>query len=88
MAISLLVASPVFAVAQAGLFDRGLSDEDYYGFGGMEKTTGVFGNRGVQTTGVIDNQIFGQDVPIGSGVLVLLAAGAGYMALKRKEDEQ
>ena len=88
MALIVAMSLPISASAQEGLFDRGLSDEDYYGFGGTEKTTGVFGDRGVQTTGVIDNQIFGQDVPLGSGIIVLLAAGMGYAALRRKEDEQ
>ena len=88
LSLAMLVALPIGASAQEGLFNRGLSDEDYYGFGGTEKTTGVFGDRGVQTTGIIDNQIFGQDVPLGSGIIVLLAAGMGYAALRRKEDEQ
>ena len=86
--LAMLVALPIGASAQEGLFQRGVSDETYYGFGGTEKTTGVFGDRGVQTTGVIDNQIFGQDVPLGSGMIILLAAGAGYAALKKKEDEK
>ena len=71
-----------------GLFQLGVSDECYYGFGGTEKAMGLFYYRGEQTTGVIDNQTFGQEVPMGSGVIVLLAAGMGYAALKRKEEKQ
>jgi len=29
-----------------------------------------------------------QDVPLGSGIAILLVAGLGYVALKKKEDEQ
>lgn len=34
--------------------------------------------------GVIDNQTFGQEVPVGSGLLVMVAAGAGYAMARRK----
>ena len=78
---------PLGASAQ-GLFQRGVADEEYYGFGGTAYNQGMFGIRGTQTTGIIDNQTFGQEVPMGSGIIVLLAAGMGYAALKRKEDEQ
>lgn len=74
-------------VAAQGLFQRGVTDEIYYGLGGAEKTTGMFGNRGVQTTGIIDNQTFGQEVPLGSGIIVILAVGAGYAVLRRKEEK-
>ena len=33
-----------------------------------------------------DNQAFGQTSPLGSGIAILLIAGAGYVALKKKED--
>ena len=88
MAMMVTMLLPLGASAQEGLFQRGVADEAYYGYGGMNGKTDLLGHRNVQTTGTIDNQIFGQPVPLGSGVLVLLAAGAGYMALKRKEDEQ
>ena len=35
-----------------------------------------------------ENQTFGQAAPLGSGLIVLLGAGLGYVALKKKEDEQ
>ena len=77
---------PLGASAQDGLFNRGVSDEAYYGYGGASSKSFI-GNRDA-TTGVINNQIFGQPVPMGSGLVILLAAGAGYAALKRKEDEK
>ena len=87
LSLAMLVALPAVATAQ-GLFQRGIADEEYYGFGGTEKTTGMLGNRGEQTTGIINNQTFGQDVPLGSEIIVLLAAGVGYAVLKRKEEKQ
>lgn len=87
LALAVALAWPVGATAQ-GLFQRGIADEDYYGFGGTEKQTSMFNRSDVQTNGIIDNQTFGQS-PIGSGIVILLAAGAGYATLKRrKEDKQ
>ena len=92
MALSLAMAAalslPLVASAQEGLFQHGVSDEVYYSFGNSKDNTGFLGNRSTQTTGVINNQIFGQPVPLGSGFVILLAAGAGYAALKRKEEEK
>ena len=39
----------------------------------------------ISVTGGITNQQFGE-APLGSGLLILVAAGAGYVALKKKED--
>ena len=36
----------------------------------------------------ITNDGFGSDAPIGSGLVILIGAGLGYVALKKKEDEQ
>ena len=88
LSLAMLAVSPIGAFAQDGLFQRGTTDEAYYGFGGSTDKSGLLGDRSVETTGTINNQIFGQPVPLGSGIIVLLAAGAGYAALKRKEDEQ
>ena len=87
-AMAVMSLLPMGAFAQDGLFPRGVTDEVYFGFGGAKEDQGLFGLRSVGTTGVIDNQTFGQEVPVGSGVIILLAAGAGYAILKRKEDEQ
>ena len=39
---------------------------------------------GATNTGNITNQTFGNKLPLGSGILIMVAAGAGYAALKRK----
>ena len=38
--------------------------------------------------GGFTNANFGEEVPIAGGIAVLLAAGLGYVALKKKEDKQ
>ena len=87
LSLALLATAPIGAFAQDGLFQRGVNDETYYGFGGSTGKSGLLGGRGA-ATGTINNQIFGQTVPVGSGVIILLAAGASYAVLKRKEDEK
>lgn len=34
----------------------------------------------------LNNQAFGQEVPIGSELLILLGAATGYLIIKKKED--
>ena len=40
------------------------------------------------TDGGITNADFGEEAPLGSGLAILIGAGLGYVALKKKEDEQ
>ena len=86
--LSLLLAvfllTPIFSNAQkGGLFGYGNYDESY------DNSFGVT-NRGLTNindngeTGIV-NQTFGE-VPVGSGIIVMLVAGAGYVLLKKKED--
>lgn len=86
--LSLLLAvfllTPIFSNAQkGGLFGYGNYDESY------DNSNGVT-NRGLTNindsgeTGIV-NQTFGE-VPVGSGIIVMLVAGAGYVLLKKKED--
>ena len=47
------------------------------------------GNRSsISDDGLFSNANFGEEVPIAGGIAVLLAAGLGYVALKKKEDKQ
>lgn len=84
---------PVGVLAQ-GMFHRGVSDEDYYGFGdkksimqrGTSEATGIFTNEGFgdHVEGDdITNETFG--VSLTSGVLIMLGAGAGYATIKSKK---
>lgn len=36
----------------------------------------------------ISNYGIGETVPLGSGIVILMGAGLGYVALRKKEDEQ
>jgi len=36
----------------------------------------------------ITNGDFGEEVPLGGGIAIMLVAGLGYVALKKKEDKQ
>ena len=46
-------------------------------------------NRGYSTLDLTVNaQDFGQDVPLGGGIAILISMGISYVALKRKENEQ
>ena len=56
-----------------------------------ESDSRLFGNRGAindNITGGITNVSFGEEVPLGGGIAIMLVAGLGYVALKKKEDEQ
>ena len=88
LAFVLALALPISTWAQGGAFQRGVTDESYFHRGNADAPIGLFGNRNVQTTGIIDNQTFGQEVPMGSGIIILLAAGTGYAVLRRKEKRQ
>ena len=58
---------------------------------GFGSNSGLFGMRegtDLPITGGIQNGNFEVVTPLGSGIAILLVAGLGYVALKKKEDEQ
>ena len=88
----LALSLPIVVSAQGGLFQRGNEPEHFrssgtasltnQGFGnpldGNEVTNQTFGNP---TEGVdVTNQTFG--TPLGSGLIILLVASAGYSTVK------
>ena len=89
LVIVLALALPISGLAQGGIFQRGTSD------GNTEKSMGLLRNG--ETTNTLTNEGFGNPVdgsdltnqtfgsPIGSGLLVMLMAGAGYAALKKNK---
>ena len=85
MAMAAMMALPTMSVAQNmmdnGLFGRG-SESASKNTSAMLNRNGSRSNESFNIT----NQQFGQDVPLGSGIAILLVAGAGYVALKKKED--
>ena len=71
-----------FAQNNGGLFGKGPGGNDYSnGSRGMLDVS-IGGND----EGGIINSGIGEEIPLGGGVAILLAAGLGYAALKKKED--
>lgn len=65
----LVVVAPMAAFAQSDGFFRGNNDN--------------YQNRDGETSFTVNTQDFGQEVPLGSGIVILLAAGTGYVALRK-----
>ena len=75
-------AFPTFAQNNGGLFGKGpVGNDDSHGRRGMLDVS-IPGND----EGGITNSGIGEEVPLGGGIAILLAAGLGYAALKKKED--
>ena len=69
-----------------GLFNSYESDNADNTFSG---NSGLFNIRGNATITVgIQNDSFGEEAPLGSGLVILLGVGLGYVALKKKEDKR
>lgn len=89
MALSALLALPTTTFAQrekqGGLFGTDPAAKNVQSGGMLNQ--GI--NRDASVTGEgITNYGLGETVPVGSGIVILLGAGLGYVALKKKEDEQ
>lgn len=67
-----------------GLFGRGASAFDY-ATGSSEESLMRLDPTPITGSG-IQNDDFG--TPLGSGIAILIGAGLGYVALKKKEDQQ
>lgn len=63
-----------------GLFGRGETADTENSGGGMMRQ----GDHPINDNGGMTNQTF--ETPLGGGIAILLAAGLGYVALKKKED--
>lgn len=80
-----LLLGPIFSNAQnRGFFGYGNYDKSYDNSYGMANR-GLMNINDSSETGIV-NQTFGEPVPLGNGVVVMLVAGAGYLLLKKKED--
>lgn len=83
VAMSVGLLSSMTTLAQSDGFFRGGGDymnRDGSGPSG-DIVNQVFGDNGGNT---VTNQSFGEEAPLGSGLLIMIAAGAGYTVLKRK----
>ena len=80
LAVMTLSANNLNAQNGDGLFSRGMTaDNAEYNSRGMM-------NLESNTESGITNADFGEEAPLGSGIAIMLAAGLGYVALKKKED--
>ena len=84
LAMAVALSLPVGVSAQDGLFQRGIIGEA----NSQNENSSFLGHRSQETTGIINNQTFGQELPIGNGVFLLFVAGVSYAILRRKEDEK
>lgn len=82
LAAMILPATNLNAQTGGGIFERGfVSGEADYGSRSMMNVSG-------NTEDGISNYGIGEEVPLGSGLVILLGAGLGYVALKKKEEKQ
>lgn len=86
LGVAMLLPANSFAQQRGGggLFGLGDLFESDEWFRGMLDTDLDEGNL----EGGLTNADFGEDAPLGSGLVILLGAGLGYVALKKKEDKQ
>ena len=82
----IMLISPITSFAQGGLFGYGKTTTEASSLsnGGMSKAEG-----GTTINGDgFSNQTFGQnEEPLGSGLAILVAAGAGYALIRRKKND-
>ncbi len=96
VALSLAMATALslpFGALGQGLFgevgDSG-GDHGLLGRGNRGTTEGTFMHQtfGNNHEGNFTHQTFGNNTPVGSGLFILLSAGVGYAATKRKKNKK
>ena len=92
IALSLGLAALMVPATLNAQINRGLLENPYKDNNKNHGMMNPQGSRGVDGSGLeVLKQDFGQDAPsapLGSGIAILIGAGLGYVALKKKEDEQ
>jgi len=88
LAAMALTANNLNAQNGGGLFGRGANSSDCAVSSSEESLLQRSDAINDDITGGITNGSFGEEVPLGGGIAILLVAGLGYVALKMKEDEQ
>ena len=88
--LSLGLAALMFqaVTVDAQVINRGLLQNPYKD--NSNKNHGMMNQQGDRRGGMgidVNTQDFGQ-APLGSGIAILIGAGLGYVALKKKEDER
>ena len=84
---------PILAMAAGLLLSASLSAQEQ-----NNRQGGLFGQQNISenterglmnrsnVSGGLNNQAFGQNAPLGSGLFILFGAAAGYAIIKKKED--
>ena len=88
LVLSLGLAALMVPATLNAQINRGLLENPYKDNSG--KNHGMMNSQGDRRDGMgidVNTQDFGQ-APLGSGIAILIGAGLGYVALKKKEDEQ
>ena len=87
MTIAIVLGLSMTSFAQGGLFHRGANAD---GTPSEVSLTGdgTKGNRGDVDTPLLPmhNQTDSQNAPLGSGIVLLTALGAGYVVAKRRKE--
>ena len=86
--LSLGLAALMAPATMNAQINRGLLENPYKD--NSNKNYGMMNPQGDRSGGMeigVNTQDFGQ-APLGSGIAILIGAGLGYVALKKKEDEQ
>lgn len=81
---ALMAPATMNAQNGGGLFSRGETSSDH-AIGSSNESMMRQGDP-TSINGGFSNQGYGEPAPLGSGIAVLLLAGVGYVALKKKED--
>ena len=84
LSLMTLTANNLNAQQGGGLFGRGAAASDY-SISSSEESLMRLDPTPITGSG-IQNDDFG--APLGSGIAILIGAGLGYVALKKKEDKQ
>ena len=85
LAAMTLTANNLSAQNGGGLFGRGETEAGNRANESFLLGTQQFGPTETNDGFGIGTQIFGEEAPLASGIGILLAAGAGYAALRRKK---
>ena len=83
---AMMAPATMNAQINRGLLQNPYKSQDDHRQGAMGRgSLNIPGNseEGITNQGIGDNS-----APLGSGLVILLGAGLGYVALKKKEDEQ
>ena len=87
--LSLGLAATMAPATLNAQFNRGLLNDPYNDYSNMNH--GLFNQQGNLSVEIGINatiQGFEEPAPLGSGIVILIGAGLGYVALKKKEVEQ